>query len=286
MTESRLLVRRLLLFALRVARNFFRNKGLLLAGSLAYNALLSLVPLLGLVVVAQSYLFDAQTVLLVIQGQLEHITGAQYVSALTVELGRVVEYRDVIGVVGVGVLVFFSAIAFRILEDAFALIFSHGTRRSAWVSLAIAYAFAGVVVLALILLTWFVQFFGVSHPGSGTAWLPFALGVVGEIILFAAVYRVVPVAPVSFRRALIGGVVAALLWELCRAALTAYFSSISLVGVVYGSLATVVVVLLSLEVASIIVLVGAQVIAELEHSDAASVPWHVEGQLDSAHAGA
>ena len=286
MTKSRLLVRRLLLFALRVARNFFGNKGLLLAGSLAYNALLSVVPLLALVVVAQSYLFDTRTVLLVIQGQLEHITGSQYVWALTAELGRILEYRDLIGVVGVGVLIVFSAIAFRILEDALAVIFSHGTRRSAWVSLAIAYAFAGIIAVALILLTWFVQLSGVSHPSSGVAWIPYAIGVLGEILLFTAVYRVVPLAPVSFRRAVIGGVVAALLWELCRAALTAYFASISLVGVVYGSLATVIVVLWSLEVASIIVLVGAQVIAELERSDAAGVPWYEEGRFDSAPGGA
>ena len=40
--------------------------------------------------------------------------------------------------------------------------------------------------------------------------------------------------------------------------------SVSLVNVVYGSLATVVVVLLTLEAAAIILLLGAQVIAELE----------------------
>jgi len=39
---------------------------------------------------------------------------------------------------------------------------------------------------------------------------------------------------------------------------------VSLVNVVYGSLATVVIVLLTLETAAIILLLGAQVIAELE----------------------
>ncbi len=69
---------------------------------------------------------------------------------------------------------------------------------------------------------------------------------------------------VRLRHAVIGGIAAAVLWELVRNFLVWWFSSISLVNVVYGSLATVVVVLLSLESAAIILLLGAQVIAELE----------------------
>ena len=42
------------------------------------------------------------------------------------------------------------------------------------------------------------------------------------------------------------------------------FFTLSVVGVVYGSLATTIVGLLSLEIASIILLLGAQVIAEYE----------------------
>jgi uncharacterized BrkB/YihY/UPF0761 family membrane protein len=47
-----------------------------------------------------------------------------------------------------------------------------------------------------------------------------------------------------------------------------------MVNLLYGSLATVVVLLLFLEGAFIILLLGAQVIAELEASAAAGLPWH------------
>ncbi len=57
---------------------------------------------------------------------------------------------------------------------------------------------------------------------------------------------------------------AATLWELVRGVLLWWFSNVSLVNVVYGSLATIVILLLTLEAAAIIVLLGAQVIAELE----------------------
>ena len=45
-----------------------------------------------------------------------------------------------------------------------------------------------------------------------------------------------------------------------------YFSTLSQVNVVYGSFATTIVVLLSLEIAALVLLLGAQVIAEYERT--------------------
>jgi membrane protein len=63
---------------------------------------------------------------------------------------------------------------------------------------------------------------------------------------------------------LLGGATAALLWEITRHVLVWYFSTLSQVNVVYGSLTTAIVVLLSLEIAATLLLLGAQVISEYE----------------------
>ena len=55
-----------------------------------------------------------------------------------------------------------------------------------------------------------------------------------------------------------------MLWEITRHVLVWYFGTLSQVGVVYGSLTTAVVVLLSLEIAATLLLLGAQIIAEYE----------------------
>jgi uncharacterized BrkB/YihY/UPF0761 family membrane protein len=68
----------------------------------------------------------------------------------------------------------------------------------------------------------------------------------------------------SWRHALIGAVTAALLWELSRHVLLWYFNTLSQISTVYGSLTTAIAVLLSLEVAATLLLLGAQVIAEYE----------------------
>jgi len=60
------------------------------------------------------------------------------------------------------------------------------------------------------------------------------------------------------------------LWEITRHVLLWYFATLSQVSVVYGSLTTAIVVLLSLEAAATLLLIGAQVIAEYERAGRAS----------------
>jgi len=88
--------------------------------------------------------------------------------------------------------------------------------------------------------------------------------VLGEILLISAIYYFMPVGRITVRHALIGGTTAAMLWEIVSYVLGWYFGTLSQLNVVYGSLTTAIVVLLSLEFAAILLLLGAQVIAEYE----------------------
>ena len=83
-------------------------------------------------------------------------------------------------------------------------------------------------------------------------------------MLLTAIYLVMPVGRLSWRHALIGGTAAAILWEITRHVLVWYYSTISQIQVVYGSLTTSIAVLLSVEIGAIVLLLGAQVIAEYE----------------------
>ncbi|TMG91308.1 MAG: YihY/virulence factor BrkB family protein, partial [Betaproteobacteria bacterium] len=82
--------------------------------------------------------------------------------------------------------------------------------------------------------------------------------------VLTSIYLVMPVGRPSWRHALFGGVTATVLWEITRRVLVWYFGTLSQVSVVYGSLTTSIVVLLSLEIAATLLLLGAQVIAEYE----------------------
>jgi YihY family inner membrane protein len=106
---------------------------------------------------------------------------------------------------------------------------------------------------------------GRPHPlDFASPQLLYFFGVIGEMLLLTAVYLVMPVGRLSLRHALIGGTVAALLWEATRHFLVWYCSTISQIQLVYGSLTTSVAVMLSVEIGAIVLLLGAQVIAEYE----------------------
>jgi membrane protein len=287
--------RRLLAFTGRVLADFMRNRGILLAGGVGYNFLLSIVPLFIVCAALLSSVVDEGLLVDTIRTQAQIVSPGH--AALLV--GAVEEFlasRAVVGVVGFVVLLFFSGLAFRMLEDAMAIIFrrrAHPTGRSLWVSALLPYLFVLVLTAAVLALTVLAAMVGrVSGRSIGLFGIELSLerapaaalytfGFIGLGLLFASLYKVLPVTRVCPRRALVGGFVAAILWEMTLSGLRYYFENISLVNAIYGSFATLVVVLLGLELGALILLFGAQVIAELERSAAAGVPWYQEaGTLD------
>jgi uncharacterized BrkB/YihY/UPF0761 family membrane protein len=73
-----------------------------------------------------------------------------------------------------------------------------------------------------------------------------------------------PKVRVRFYHALIGGLTATILWEITRRVLIWYYATVSMVNIIYGSIAGTVVALISIEIVAVILLLGAQVIVELE----------------------
>jgi YihY family inner membrane protein len=104
------------------------------------------------------------------------------------------------------------------------------------------------------------------NPGVAIGVTLYVLGIAGEVLLFTSIYLVMPVVRVRFRHALLGGITAAVLWEITRRLLIWYYARVSMINVIYGSITITVVALLSIEVVATILLLGAQVIAELENT--------------------
>lgn len=284
---------RLLCFVHRVLRHFSRHRGLLLAGGVGYNILLSIIPLFAVLAVTLSHVVSEERLLEVIALQARLLTPGR--SELLVEtLRSLLAQRQLIGWVGFGVMLFFSSLAFRMLDDAVAIIFQRHRRsasRRLWVAALLPYVYVAVLGVALLGLTGLVALFntmgrldlsllGMHLPLSAAAVFGlWASSFFGVALLFASIYKILPVVPIHTGRALVGGLVAAALWELLRLALVWWFSQVSMVNLVYGSLGTVIVLLLYLEVAAVILLLGAQVIAELERSAEAGLPWYQEPDL-------
>jgi membrane protein len=275
------LLRHPLKFLWEAVKEFRAAQGLLLAGAVAYYALLSIVPLLIVSVITLTHFIDQAELLGTIGRYLEWLLPGQS-KAIVAELSNFLVHRDVLGPVLLVTMIFFSSLAFTVLESAMAVIFHHrkaDRSRHFLMSAVMPYFFILCLCIGLFLVTLVagalqligkesVDLFGRSWSLSGVSGLLlYVLGLLGEIFMLTSLYLVMPVGRLRLRHALLGGVTAALLWELTRRALIWYFTTLSQVNVVYGSLTTAIVVLLSLEIAATLVLFGAQVIAQYERLD-------------------
>ena len=263
--------------ALEVLVTFRRTQGLLMAGAIAYYTLLSLVPLFALLLIGLSHLVDARRLIATMQEVLGVLVPGR-ASAITDQVSAFLAHRKVVGWLGGLSLLFFSAMAFGVLESTMARVFHHRSarKRHPLVSAVIPYAFVAVLGLGLLvvtLVTGVVEVIGRSSLQVVGHALPLAsmsrallhlLGTAGLALILTALYMVLPAQRISLRAAARGAIAATLLWEVARHLLVWYFASVSMVNVIYGSLATAVVLLATLETASIILLLGAEVVATLE----------------------
>ena len=267
-------------FMWRVVKGFKRSQGLLLSGGVAYNSLLSIIPMLALILIGLSQFIEQEKLLGIIIKELELIVPG-HAEQLAEEVVAFLQYRHFVGIIGIGVMLFFSSMAFSMLESAMSVIFYHRVkthRRHFLISAIIPYIYmvlmgVGIVIVTIIAgvldaiegETFTILGHSFSFAGASGIGL-YLVGIVGLILMLTSLYLVLPLGKITFRHALLGGTTAAILWEVTRHVLVWYFAKLSLVSVIYGSFATAVVVLLSIEVAAIILLFGAQVIAEFERA--------------------
>ena len=138
-------------------KGFRANQGLLLAGAVAYYALLSIVPLLILTVIALSHFIDQAELLATLGRYLEWLVPGQS-RAIVAELAHFLDKRDGVGWLLLGTMIFFSSLAFTVLENAMSVIFLHrvvARKRRFIFSVLIPYVYilslgAGLLIVTLV----------------------------------------------------------------------------------------------------------------------------------------
>lgn len=191
-------VQRFLQFAYRVLRNFMRNHGILLAGGVGYNVLLSAVPMLAVLAVLLTRVVNEEQLLEVMAVQAQHFAPS-HASLLLDAVRAFMESRDIIGIVGLPVMLFFSSFAFRMLEDSIAIIFHRpdNPHRNFWVSAVLPYAFILILGAGLLALTLVFSLVNALYESPGL--ILYLISFVGVFILFSAIYKVLPIVRISPR---------------------------------------------------------------------------------------
>ena len=276
-SPARKILRHPVCFLRQVLKGFSANQGLLLSGAVAYYTLLSIIPLFSLILMGLSHFIDPQQLVQITTEYINLVLPGQS-SVFVEQITRFTSQKH-IGWLLLLILFFFSSMTFTVLENTMSIIFFHRVnihRRHFLISAIIPYCYILVLGLGVLTITSIsgalqvlegesVSFLYWTWTLSGvTRIILYVLGIIGLILMLTSIYMVMPVGKLSFRHALIGSICATFLWEVARHILVWYFSTLSMVNMVYGSLASAIVVLLFLEVGAMILLLGAQVIAEYE----------------------
>ena len=285
-------------FSLQVLKAFQKNQGLLLSGAIAYYLLLSVIPLFTFLLLMLSHVVDEASLLATLRRYIGLIIPGDAAPVLE-QVRNVLEHREVAGWVVLAAMLFFSSLAFSVLESAMSIIFVHRVRttpRPLWISLFLPYLYILLLAVGFLVMTVIASLLQAMSDDQvmvlGRGWsldrcrLYFCMPLAFRFVLvLTSIYLVMPPSGrIKPKHALVGGIAVGVLWEATRHLLVWYFSTLSVVGIVYGSLATTIIGLLSLEVASIFLLLGAQTIAEYERLDDDDIAPLGELKTQAAHA--
>lgn len=274
-------------FLLIVWKAFRQNQIMLLASALAFNGLLSIVPLIALLLIIASN-FVEQTLLVSLVEQYVSLIAPRQTDVIVAQILGFFAHWKAVGILGLFGLMFFVSLVFSVLEKAMHIIFAHrhhGHPRKVWVSMLIPVSYMVAMILSIVIISVTIELLRYLNGLASLGWsmdvlqtsLIYLLGLLGELVLFTSLYRVMPVGRTHFRYALIGGLLVTLCWEVLRRIMVWYLSTLSIVNVVFGAFATVIILLLLLEAVAVIVLLGAQLIACYEQLE---LPPHSSPESD------
>ena len=248
------------------AVKFDDDHGFLLSAGITFNILLCLIPLTLLMLSVIGYLFRREAVLEQIRNFILQAAPSLDPKVMGV-ISDLVEDRQIIGIVGIGSLVWISTWVFSSLRSALNMIMGVEKGRSFLHGMAIDICMVFLVVILLLLsmsLTSFVTYIqGYGLPfqiGPILQWLmKYLLPLLFTYWMFFLIYKIIPDRKISFRTALLTALFTSVLWETAKHLFGWYILHISRFPVLYGSLSALVVFLFWLYYSSIILLLGGEV---------------------------
>ena len=174
---------------------------------------------------------------------------------------------------GLSVLVITALLLFSTIEDAFNDIWGVQKGRKFIQRLLLYWAMLtlGPVLLVISLAltsyvgTWIIDDL-IEKPGYASLWVLRALPVFLEGLGFLMMYLIIPSREVRFRFALVGALIAVVLFELAKFGFVVFIGNFDTYQVIYGALWTIPVFLVWIYLSWLVTLLGACVSAELGNS--------------------
>jgi membrane protein len=256
--------------------DFFKDGGLMLAGSLSYFFMMALVPFCLLLVAVFGYFLGYNEVFLrffsaKLTGFFPSIT-----YKITEELRNLISYRGL----GTFTLILYGVLSYQLfssLQTAVNTVFKIRVSRSFPVSLVRSLFIVTLIIIVIILsfgatsvvsiVRAVKEIFPEIRVGKITGFfigyvIPFIL----VFLIVAIMYKFLPLRKVQLRLALTGAIFTAVLLEAAKHFFTFYVMRVTHLGTIYGPLSAFVMFLLWVYYSSCIFLIGAELVHNLQGS--------------------
>ncbi|MBU0652437.1 MAG: YihY family inner membrane protein [Proteobacteria bacterium] len=261
-------------------RNYRTNGDTNQAAAIALYAILSIIPLfiLTLLLVGQTFGADPGIQKKLFEGIRQFIPS--FSGALLTQFGQIEGKKELLGWAGIISLIWFSAMIFSAIETAMNVIFRSRTRRNYFLKKLLAIAMiplgwtvgvlsVGITYLAAILSRQppLVQGGGFFLPEVYEIFFRYLLPYFFTVLFFTVVYKVIPSGKVSLKSALIGSAIFSALMEIAKQFFTWYIASYTRYNVIFGSLETVVILVIWVFYVALILLFCAELISSFQRRD-------------------
>jgi len=249
-------------------RQFYRQRGLQIASSLAYTTLLALVPLVTVMFGFLGGLSVFESMGDTIQNFIFNNFAPAFGDSVQHYLGEFSQKASKLTTTGIIVLVAIALMLMATIDSALNTIWHVHRRRNpvarflvywAIISLGPILLGIGLVSTSYLLSTSVVSGVDVSLGFDLKAKLLSSLPFLTTSVAFTLIYVLIPNCYVSRRNALIGGVIAAVLFEFAKYGFGIYVKSVPTYEAIYGAIAIIPTFLVWIYMSWVIVILGAHI---------------------------
>ena len=255
-------------------KEFDNDNGAMVAAAMSFYTVLSVVPLLIVAIAILGHVLGGQQAY---DRVFEHL-GRLFAPGQAADIERllqgIVRGRGTAGGVGLLVLLWAGSQTFVSLERAVNIAWNvrirRGFVRQRLVAAAMVIAAAALLLVSLGLTTLTRLVMQTRVPVlrmyvADVRWAWDVMAVVPPLVItvvvFTLIYKFLPNRPVNIRHALAGGVVSGALWETAKHLFSWYVVEFAGYTAVYGSLASVILLMVWIYYSSIVMVIGAEVAA-------------------------
>jgi len=248
----------------------FREKDIFtLAAAVAFYAFLSIFPFLIMLLYASSvFLKEAVTVEKI--RLTFRLFPPSVIDTIIANLENILESGQILSVISFPFLIYFAFNVFSHLEQALNKIFRKDKKIESWKATLKAFSFFLITSFVLLVSflsgnTFFILASKLERIPLVDSYIVILAGhVVVETLFFALSYKFLSRRKLSFKNVLIGGFTATILWEILKHIFGVYIVRIKLYSVIYGSIGSLILLMLWLYYSILVYLLGAEIAMELE----------------------